>query len=389
MAEEPATRTFTTSLVRWALTVRLASILVALVLPLQQDSTPRTVIAVALLGGWTLLWLAPGGSTIRLAQRHPILVVVDVLVALTVTALVGVASPLVFATLGTALVIGVLYPPLLRTLLTGVLVWGYVLTALTGTAGAEETFVYSFVIPATYVVLALLGGVTRRLHEQVLAEQERNAATAAAAAAAAERARLARDMHDSVAKSLHGVALAAAALPRWVERDADVAVQQATTIQQAAEQASREARELLVSLRSAHDGPLVERLTRRVDAFREQTGLAVCLDVHGLPDLDPERDHQVLKVVEEALENITRHARATTVRVTVDGDGDGEQVRVVVADDGQGFDPRAVPSRRFGLVGMAERAEAVRGEVWVDSTPGRGTTVTLRLPAHDGAEVVT
>ena len=381
MAEE-ISRGFTASLVRWALLVRLASILVALVLPLQQASTPRLVIAVALLGGWTLLWLVPGGSTVRLAQRHPILVVVDVLVALSVTALVGVASPLVFATLSTALVIGVLYPPLLRLLLTGILVWGYVLTALLRTSGLGETFVYIFVIPATYVVLALLGGVTRRLHEQVLAEQARATATAAAAAAAAERARLARDMHDSVAKSLHGVALAAAALPRWVEQDQQVAVRQATTIQQAAEQASREARDLLVSLRTVHEGPLVERLTHRVSRFQEESAVEVTLTVRDLADLDVEVTDQVLKVVEEALENVRRHAHATKVEVTVDGGGDHVDVRI--ADDGDGFDLASVPQRRFGLVGMRERAASVGGELHVDAVPDRGTTVALRVPVQRG-----
>ena len=381
MADE-ISRGFTTSLVRWALLVRLASILVALVLPLQQQSTPRLVIAVALLGGWTLLWLVPGGSTMRLAQRHPILVVVDVLVALSVTALVGVASPLVFATLSTALVIGVLYPPLLRLLLTGILVWGYVLTALLRTSGLGETFVYIFVIPATYVVLALLGGVTRRLHEQVLAEQARATATAAAAAASAERARLARDMHDSVAKSLHGVALAAAALPRWVEQDQQVAVRQATTIQQAAEQASREARDLLVSLRTVHEGPLVERLTHRVSRFQEESAVEVALTVRDLADLDLEVTDQVLKVVEEALENVRRHAHATKVEVTVDGGGDHVDVRI--ADDGDGFDLASVPQRRFGLVGMRERAAAVGGELHVEAVPDRGTTVALRVPVQRG-----
>lgn len=381
MAEE-VSRGFTASLVRWALLVRLASILVALVLPLQQPSTPRLVVAVALLGGWTLLWLVPGGSTVRLAQRHPILVVVDVLVALSVTALVGVASPLVFATLSTALVIGVLYPPVLRLLLTGILVWGYVLTALLRTSGIGETFVYIFVIPATYVILALLGGVTRRLHEQVLAEQARATATAAAAAAAAERARLARDMHDSVAKSLHGVALAAAALPRWVEQDQQVAVRQATTIQHAAEQASREARDLLVSLRTVHEGPLVERLTHRVSRFQEESAVEVSLTVRDLADLDVEVTDQVLKVVEEALENVRRHAHATRVEVSVDGGGDHVDVRIT--DDGDGFDPASVPQRRFGLVGMRERAAAVGGELRVDAVPDRGTTVALRVPVQRG-----
>ena len=372
------TRTFTTSVVRWALVVRLASTLVALVMPMQSVGQPRVVLALALLGGWSLVWLAPRGGTISVVQRHPLIAVGDALIAVMVTALVGVGSPLVFATLSTALVIGVLFRPVTSTLVTGVLVAGYVLVAMAQPVGDQAMFAYAFVIPATYVVLALLGGVTRHLHEQVLVEQSKLASASAEAAAAAERARLARDMHDSVAKSLHGVALAAAALPRWIDQDQQAAVRHAAAIQRAAEQASLEARDLLVSLRTVHEGPLVERLTDLVAEFRTATGLPTELGVRSLADLDPAVTQEVLRVVAEALENVRRHAGAC--KVVVDVDGDGDQVAVRIGDDGAGFDATAVPARRFGVVGMRERAAALGGTLDVDSTPGEGTVVTLRIP---------
>jgi signal transduction histidine kinase len=372
------TRTFTTSVVRWALVVRLVSTLVALVMPMQSADHPRVVLALALLGGWSLVWLAPRGGTISVVQRHPLIAVGDALIAVTVTALVGVGSPLVFATLSTALVIGVLFRPVTSTLVTGVLVAGYVLVAMAQPVDDQAMFAYAFVIPATYVVLALLGGVTRHLHEQVLVEQGKLASASAEAAGAAERARLARDMHDSVAKSLHGVALAAAALPRWIEQDPQAAVRHAAAIQRAAEQASLEARELLVSLRTVHEGPLVERLTDLVAEFRTSTGLPTELEVRSLADLDPGSTQEVLHVVAEALENVRRHAGPCTVAVDVNGDGD--EVAVRVGDDGAGFDPTVVPGRRYGVVGMRERAVVLGGTLDVDSTPGEGTLVTLRLP---------
>jgi signal transduction histidine kinase len=382
-----AVRSFTTSMVRWALVVRLASTLVALVVPIASADRPRVVLALALLGGWSLVWLAPRGGTIRVVRRHPIIAVGDVLVAVMVTGLVGVDSPLVFATLSTAVVIGVLFRPLVTCLVTGVLVAGYVLAALDQEVGGSAVFVYLFVIPATYVVLALLGGVTRHLHEQVLAEQAKLSASTAAAAAAAERARLARDMHDSVAKSLHGVALAAAALPRWIEQDHQVAVRQASAIQQAAEQASAEARELLVSLRSISEGPLVERLTDLVTDFRTRTGIATTLEVRNLADLEPAVSHEILQVVGEALENVHRHAGAQ--RVIVELDSAGETVAVRVADDGAGFEPGRVPARHYGLLGMRERAAALGGHLSVESARGQGTTVGLLVPLHANAEAAT
>jgi signal transduction histidine kinase len=275
-------------------------------------------------------------------------------------------------------VIGVLFRPVTSTLVTGVLVAGYVLVAMAQPVGDQAMFAYAFVIPATYVVLALLGGVTRHLHEQVLAEQSKLASASALAAAAAERARLARDMHDSVAKSLHGVALAAAALPRWIVQDQQAAVRHAAAIQVAAEQASLEARDLLVSLRTVHEGPLVERLTDLVAEFRTATGIPTELEVRSLADLDPAVTQEVMMVVAEALENVRRHAGAGRAVVGVNGDGDAVTVRI--GDDGAGFDPAAVPGRRFGVVGMRERAEALGGALDVDSAPGEGTTVTLRIP---------
>ena len=373
-------RQFTTSLVRWALGVRVASVLVVLLLPLTAPFSPRVALAVALLGCWSLVWLAPRDGTIQVARRHPIVVVGDTLVAVIVTALVGVDSPLVFATLSTALVIGVLFRGWTAALLVGVLVAGYLVVALGQTTGPTDRFAYAFILPATYVVLALLGGVTRRLHEQVLLEQARLAHASATAAAAAERARLARAMHDSLAKSLHGVALAAAALPRWVERDMRTAVDQATVIREAAEQAAREARELLVSLRTRRDVPLVARLTELVTEFEARSGISTDLEIGTAPELDPDAVHELAQIVGEALENVHRHAGASHVVVGVRDGLLPATLEVAVVDDGTGFDPARVPADHFGLVGMRERADGLGGHLDVAAAPGEGTAVTLRIP---------
>ncbi|QNN54159.1 sensor histidine kinase [Nocardioides mesophilus] len=379
-------RSFTTSVVRWALVTRVASLLLVVLILSGRIAEPRVVVAVALLCGWSLVWLTPRGGTLRVVQRHPIIAVGDVLTSLLVTGLVGVNSPVVFATLSTALVVGVLFRPPVASLLTVILVAGYVLVALVQAAGAA-LFVYTFVIPATYVVLALLGNVTRSLHEQVLREQGRLAETYAVAAAAAERARLARDMHDSVAKSLHGVALAAAALPRWIDQDQPTAVRQAGAIQQAAEQASLEARDLLVSLRSLHEGPLVERLADQVADFRSRTGLPVDLEVRDLADLEPAVTQEVLQILGEALENVHRHSGARRVGVLLAGGG--QEVRLEVRDDGRGFDPTRLPRGHFGVIGMRERASTIGGVLHVRSAPEQGTTVVLQLPLRAATEGAT
>jgi signal transduction histidine kinase len=390
VAEAEATdRTFTTSLVRWALVVRLTSLLVLLVLPIEVLRDPRVVVAVALLAGWSLVWLAPGGGPLRYFRRHPIVVVGDVLLAVAVTGLVGVDSPLVLATLSTALVIGVLLPAATAWLVTTVLVMGYLLAALPDTSGRGELFLHVVVIPVTFVVLATLGGVTRRLHDRVLVEQARLAQARVAAAAAAERARLARDMHDSVAKSLQGVALAAAALPRWIEQDTRTAVRQAEAVREAAEQAAAEARDMLVELRRCElERDFAQRLADLVEDFASRTGLKVGLQAERSVDLRGSAADEALKVVGEALENVARHAAATRVGVEVCRDVDGQGV-VRVTDDGRGFDPGCVAADRFGLVGMQERALQAGGVLELSSRPGAGTRVSLRIPQTVVGEVAT
>ena len=113
-------------------------------------------------------------------------------------------------------------------------------------------------------------------------------------------------------------------------------------------------------------------------------------DVGGLPDLDPDVEHQVLRIAQEAVANALRHAGAGRVEVAL-GRVEGATpaaVRLRVVDDGRGFDPeaRAVRSRRLGLTSMHERAASLGGSLGIESAPGRGTTVELEVPGvSDGS----
>jgi signal transduction histidine kinase len=96
--------------------------------------------------------------------------------------------------------------------------------------------------------------------------------------------------------------------------------------------------------------------------------------------LETRTEREVYRIVQEALNNVVRHAGATSV--TVDLELSPDTVVVVVRDDGQGFDPgaRAIRTRRLGLTSMRERAHDLGGEVVVDSAPGAGTTVRIEVP---------
>jgi signal transduction histidine kinase len=95
--------------------------------------------------------------------------------------------------------------------------------------------------------------------------------------------------------------------------------------------------------------------------------------------LDPELESTIYRLVQEALSNIAKHARAERVRLRVRENDD--TIEVSIEDDGVGFDPETI-DRGFGLVGMRERVSMVGGEMEIRSSPGQGATVTARLPTR-------
>ncbi|MEV8096741.1 ATP-binding protein [Kitasatospora sp. NPDC085879] len=210
-------------------------------------------------------------------------------------------------------------------------------------------------------------------------------------AADAERARLARGLHDSLGKTVDGIALAAEAFARAVRQDhldrADL-VEWGEQIAAAARQASREARELMTGLRSPTVGcvePLREAVERTAAAWSARA--ATDWTVHVAEGVDAELDGEVrrelLLIVDEALANAARHAAAAHLRVAVSLDG--HLVEAVVCDDGHGFDSASVPvdrqrGARYGVLGMRERAELLGGSLHIGRSGQGGTEVRARLP---------
>lgn len=204
-----------------------------------------------------------------------------------------------------------------------------------------------------------------------------------------ERERIAREMHDSLAQVLGYVITKVAALRELVRRperqaDVDRHLQQ---LEQAAREAYADVREGILGLRTGltSSRSLLEAIRTYVERWHEQTGIKVVF--HGEPSdealrgLQPMAELQLLRIVQEALANVRKHAQASAVTVELRR-ADGV-VRLVVEDDGIGFDPSALERAhypRFGLATMRERAEAVGGTLTVTSTPGRGTRVEAILP---------
>src|SRR3954451_21346987 len=217
-----------------------------------------------------------------------------------------------------------------------------------------------------------------RMLDRLEAERARTAALVLRAQEE-ERARLARDLHDEANQALTGVLLRLQA----TAQDAPAAPRAELRERQGvATQAMGELVRLARELRpvALDDLGLGAALRTQVDELRRRAGLRTSLRLAaaGLEDLDTDEQIVVYRIVQEGLSNVARHSGARNVRVDVERLSGGTVVRL--ADDGTGFTPSvAVPG--LGIKGMRERAVLAGGRFYVDSAPGHGTTIELRLGA--------
>jgi len=206
-------------------------------------------------------------------------------------------------------------------------------------------------------LLAELTAAHRQL--QTYAAREREMATAQ------ERARLARELHDSVTQSLFSMTLHARAAQVALQRDSiDPEGALGCSVAQLRELAAgalAEMRALIFELRpnALEEEGLVAALSKQAAALRAREDLIVDVDA---PDerlsLDPATEEHLYRLVQEALHNVVKHARARHVRVCLAPESDDEGALVVtIDDDGAGFDAAAVPPGHLGLGTMAERAQ--------------------------------
>jgi signal transduction histidine kinase len=238
-----------------------------------------------------------------------------------------------------------------------------------------------FIGLAALGLLSSVGGaarfVERRKNRRRLAllEQER--------ALEHERARIAQDLHDDLGSSLTRISL----LSDLVKGDKDNAAQveaQAAKISQSAMQTVRALEEIVWALRPGSDSlqSLVEYIAHFANELFEGDGARCRLDLpHDLPErsLPPDMRHNIFLVVKEALANSLKHAAAKEVRVQAKVAANS--LEILVQDDGIGFAPQTLPveGQRHGLGNMRRRAEAMGGNLTVESALGQGTSIKLRV----------
>jgi signal transduction histidine kinase len=199
----------------------------------------------------------------------------------------------------------------------------------------------------------------------------------------AERNRLALDLHDAVSQKLFALVLAAEVAGAKFDREPEAAREQVLRLRGIAQEALDELRSLVFELRPPElekDG-LAGTLRKHVEVLRRLQGRDIELDVTCEPNRDGDRDRELLRVAQEALQNALRHANAEHVTLRL---GTSDDLLVLeVADDGRGFDPEEarLRARHLGLTSMEERARRVGGRLQIQTTRGAGTTVRVEVPA--------
>lgn len=218
------------------------------------------------------------------------------------------------------------------------------------------------------------------------AENARLAAENAAAATLAERNRIARELHDTIAQGLTAVTMQLEAAERAFERDQARARARLGRAHELARETLSEVRRSVWTLAApvGEGQALGEALAALAARFGERTGVVALYNHEGPPlALPSERTTQLLRIAQEALHNVERHAEARQVTIGTRHEPDGG-VALSVRDDGKGFAPDAPQARAdgggFGLHSLRERARLAGAELAIDSGPGRGTTVTVSLP---------
>jgi signal transduction histidine kinase/streptogramin lyase len=201
----------------------------------------------------------------------------------------------------------------------------------------------------------------------------------------AERIRMSRAIHDTLLQGLAGLALQLDDLAHGPEVEHAATGERLRRIRRRVEEYIREARQSIWDLRS----PVLEQRAFP-DALREVGTRAiadreVALDVRikGSPQAcSPLIEQQVLLICQEALTNAVRHGAPQ--RVDVELEYGGQELRVLVRDDGRGFDPRSLErvTGHYGVISMRERAAQVRGRLTIASSPGKGTSVETIIPVH-------
>lgn len=214
----------------------------------------------------------------------------------------------------------------------------------------------------------------------VAMENARLYGVAQEAAANEERQRLARELHDSVSQALYGIALGARTARTLLDRDASRAKEPVDYVLSLAEAGLAEMRALIFELRpeSIELEGLRAAIEKQAAALRARHNIDVEEDLCPEPDVPLPVKEAAARIAQEAMHNTVKHARATHVRVALACDDGALTLRI--EDNGAGFDPTGTFAGHLGLRSMRERVAKLGGTIDIDSAPGAGARITVRIP---------
>lgn len=200
----------------------------------------------------------------------------------------------------------------------------------------------------------------------------------------AERQRLSRQMHDGPAQALSNFILQTEIAMRLLEVDPVQAKEELGNLKASAMGTFQKVRNFIFELRPMmlDDLGLTPTIKKYVDAFKEQTGLELNLNVTGTERrLQPYIEVMLFRAIQELLGNAARHSQATAIKLQIDMGN--EMVRVTVDDNGKGFSPEIITeSSSLGLKLIRERTEMLGGSFEVDSAAGKGSRIIFSVPAQ-------
>lgn len=379
-------------LVRILVVFRTVVLLVTIFVLPAREYTPVVAAALILAAAISYLPIRHWDRISATVSRHPAYLAGEILISAFVLAAAGARSPFFYYTLGTAALAGVIYGRRGAIPFSALLIAVYELVAVCGLPTLHPHLDTQIVIyaPMLYPVALAAGIMARETIERGARAEVLLRDRTEALGAERERLRMARELHDSLAKTVEGLAMTASVLPARCRRDAEQAAELASSLAADAQQAALEARMLMSDLRpeAAAPMPVGEALRRRAESLAERAGVELeFADSSGAGEaqLPAGRTHELTRIVAEAMTNAVTHGGADRVEVSLESDSAGGLV-VCVSDDGRGLaEPvdleRLKAGGHFGLAGMSERARAIGGRLRIQRRE-RGTAVSVQLPPN-------
>lgn len=195
-----------------------------------------------------------------------------------------------------------------------------------------------------------------------------------------ERQRLARELHDAVSQQLFAISMTATAVGRTLEKDFDRAQRQVELIEEMASVAQSEMRALLLHLRPVYlEGKeLSQGLLELVRELKTKVPMDLMLEMDEELQLGKGIENHLFRIIQEAMSNTLRHAKADKMEIRIHKRGD--IVKVILRDNGIGFQLDEKKQASYGLSTMQERVHEIGGSIQIITAPGKGTRIEITVP---------